>query len=235
MRQRVAEFEGRGELAEATHRALTDQSLDLVVVRNIGEIVGKNWDSEGTPQNLEQLVKLVPEVNEATDVVNKWWQENGDQLGWGMLKGLWSVFNREQLTKPHFDPHYEIGVTFSARSDDNQHVRRYFYGLRAETPTTLIDSKKDLDVLANWHAKHRHLDNYNPSVWARHMTKVEQEPGDWVIFPNHPYPALHATSASDRQGKLHTSTRALIASYVSYSKAPSPIPTGSFPKPTIKV
>ncbi len=234
MRNRVAEFEGRGELVEATHRALTDQSLDLVVVRNIGEIVGKAWDGGNTSRNRDQLPQLVPEIIDAKEIVENWWQKNGVNLGWKMRDGLWSVFNREQLSNPHFDASSRIGVTYSARVDNNAGIKRYFYGIRLETPTLLV-GEQDVSALTDWQIRHKHLDNSGPSVWARHMSNVEQEPGDWVIFPNHPYPAFHATSASDRQGKLDTSTRALIASYAAYSIAPSSIPNVPTQKVTIKV
>jgi hypothetical protein len=44
--------------------------------------------------------------------------------------------------------------------------------------------------------------------WAGYMSQVDQEPGDWIWFVNHPFPAIHAVTASRKWG-----TESLVTTY----------------------
>lgn len=150
-------------------------------------------------------------LSETGAVISQFWQQ-GD---WETRLGL-SVSGRAQFVKtirknsrthidtipssidtPALGADHVIGpITLSIRIDTNHDQPRLFYARRlsgAHTPT--IDRRplipSDFERLSK-----RIQRRFNP-VRALLCSVVEQQPGDAIVLPGHPWPSIHATKHAD--------------------------------------
>ncbi|GEM_PF-3464997 len=230
---RIAEFRGPNQLAEATHEVLTNRNLDVAVVRGIGLPLGEKWDWLGdkdTPIAYQKFAKIMPAIVGASSIIEDWWNKNCAPLGWQHMPHP-TARGRTERSKPHFDPLHNAGVTYSFRYDDRPDIERYFYARRVTEPTLLAGGKGHDKQMNAVRQRLTHI-SFNPTHWGIKMSRVVQNPDDVVVFPNHPFPAMHATSTSEEGHTQSTATRAVLACHTTMPIAQAPIvPAGNYSQP----
>lgn len=202
---RVLEFEGAERLAEAHLAALETPDIDAVVVHGITAVIGQDW-IEGArgeeplfQHNLGILYDSVPQLTEVDDVVKQWWAENPCGADLRAYEHDFAYL-RTLITGAHVDPTGRGPVTSSVRVD-NTGEHRTFYA-QATGETSIRGGEVDYE------ARNRLSQQVNEALYKqgyvsqlfygkyRGFSKINQRPGDWVIFANHPHPTLHAVSQS---------------------------------------
>lgn len=215
---RSLEFHGASELAEATTGLLEDDMLDLVVVRGVTTVVGRDWHSGSAlrsfdnTHNLAQLTDAVPEIADIDTAVNQWLTNSPFNLNILSDGHIHTAYLRDKNISPHTDSVNLGPITFSIRVDNNPAVKRDFYAYR---PRFIVTDQAG-HRLPGPMQQLRNINNEIKSDWTRGwlqgLTRMEQMPGDVIMFTNHPSPTIHA--ASIREGSpIGQKAEVLIASY----------------------
>lgn len=202
---RVLEFEGSERLAEAHRAALETPDIDAVVVHGVTAVIEQDWiegsrgDEPLFQYNLGILRSRVPELVEVDDVIKQWWTDNpcGRDL---RAPEVDFAYLRTMDTPAHVDPVLRGPVTSSVRVDASSYDRNFF--ALASGETTIIDGEQNRDALDRLNQRVHHV-RHRQSLLSqlirgkyRGFSKIDQRPGDWIIFPNHPRPTLHAVTHS---------------------------------------
>ena len=201
---RVLEFEGAERLAEAHLAALETPDIDAVVVRGISAVIGQDWVEGGrgdefiNQHNLRILYEHVPQLTEADDAVKQWWTDNPCGSDLQEPQHDFAVL-RTRPIYAHLDPTSRGPVTSSIRVDNTSN-RRYFYAHGLDE-TTIVDGEVDYEALDRISrivdAAQLDRQSYISQLLKGRFpsfSKIDQRPGDWVVFPNHPHPTLHAVT-----------------------------------------
>lgn len=240
---RIAEFHGPENLPQAAFDVLNSPQLDMAIVHDVEAVIGQDWQLgsaalEEAPisiHNISLLETLVPEMTEVDEVVQKWLSESVFDLSL-VGNGLQAAYLKNRTIGLHPDATKEGPLSFSIRTDENTGTTRQFCARRFSNLLTVRpDGQRNFDAEAQLQAK---LAEIQRSSWNRRrsavMSCVDQRPGDWVIFPNHPSPAIHASSSS--QGRRSAeAAQALIASYYLDLKQPGELLKGPYAPALIKV
>lgn len=240
---RVAEFYGAERLPDAAQEVLTKPHIDMAIVHDVEAVIGQDWQYgsavlEEAPisiHNISLLETLVPEVKEVDGVVLKWLADSAFDLSL-VGSGLQAAYLKNRTIGPHPDATKEGPLSFSIRTDTNSSTTRQFAARRFEDITTVLtDGQKDYDASRRLQVK---LAEINRSSWMLHrprdMSCVDQRPGDWIIFPNHPSPAIHG-SQGGKGRQSDEDAEVLISSYYLDLKEPGEVLKGPYAPVLIKV
>lgn len=200
----VAEFHGPEQFVEAGQTVLNEPTLDIAIVRD-----AVNFQESGI--GWYEMNGERPMINQAKDwldrtldfegldnVVEAWWQDHADER-FSYLGRVRDIHTNQLDASRHFDAihplwktwpnlyneHIPGPISLSLRTDPNEkHPRRFYARRLEETPIEGVTIPPSVLRLAGVGIKSMFM---RPAI-----SSVTQRPGDCVIFPNHPTPALHA-------------------------------------------
>ncbi len=201
-RSRVAEFHGPEQLVEAGQTLLDEPKLDMAVVRQAADFETSGIDRQmiypnggplGGPaqQWLEESLGLA----DLDEVVQSWWDTNPNE-SYSFEGRTDRVGSNIFDIARHLDGNTVAGerwylgegelpgpISLSLRIDPNHNHKRVFYARRIdEAPRHLQPIPVDVLRLVG-----RGIIGALPMP----MSHVRQEPGDCILFPNYPLPAVH--------------------------------------------
>ncbi|HMS50325.1 MAG TPA: hypothetical protein PKA02_02715 [Candidatus Saccharibacteria bacterium] len=207
MNRNILDVSGRSELVGACEQVLTNRRLDLVVVRNCVTVVELDEIHmlPGNDAGSERLRDIVPEVEEVDALVNAYWRAEG-----------YSDYAIDPKLRPSY---YKSTDESSTAHRDELGLKRGLYGGMAAGLSMSVAGGA-VDASAIYRARRpkkpfsapdgsfdRALYEYECArARAIHLVggaKIVQSPTDFVLFPQHPYAALHAVkSRNGRWAKM---------------------------------
>ncbi len=192
LHNRIAEFEGANELAQAGKTLLNDPSLDLAIVHDIpfpytslftvpkSELLG----IINTPND------IIPEFNELDDVVHEWWKSTGI-VNPGLNLREHSRGNTVSMGSPlHIDQYNDGPLSLSLRVDNSGYPRTFY----ARRSTKSVFSPNGEISYPNWSSQDIEAGSIKRRIFKLGVSAVKQWRGDAVLFANNPYPSAHGVN-----------------------------------------
>lgn len=207
MNRNILDVSGRSELVGACEQVLTNRRLDLVVVRNCVTVVELDEIHmlPGNDAGSERLRDIVPEVDEVDALVDDYWRAGGysDYAIDPKLRPSYYK-SKDDSSIPHLDElsleHGSYGGIAAGLSMSVAGGPEDAYALyRARRP------KKPFSAPGGYFDRCRYERDCRRASPMRMFSaaSVIQKPTDFIIFPQHPYAALHAVeSRNGRWAKM---------------------------------
>lgn len=227
---KVARYEGIASLVTAGEDVLSDSTIDAAVIHGLGEQVAAltgaisshtfYWRDLGTenPELATLVEDTIPEISTLSGMVERWWANQPSIAGYTISPHLANAWIRSRPIPPHFDVlSDEMAIdgplTFSLRLDNRiDHLRTF----RAKRYTGLMTLATPPDQLEPIVERQKGLAARAAKRRFNGLVRILQDPGDMVLFMNHPEPTLHAVSTEK------DATTSLIGSYAIYPPGVSP-------------
>ena len=199
---RIAEFKGAGSLPDAALTLMNDLRLDMAVVRGVSQAIPElkhKWEREPSKTDfLQAAYDAIPNLEALDQAVTSYWDKQHEYHDYPILPNIRNAFVNIGGAYPHVDSENIGPISLSLRVDASFN-RRLFYARR--TPRATL-TPEGLDIPAYHEASDPHM-----YYFKHRATKVKQNPGDVVIIPNQPHPAVHAVKSRE------FATAALIMHY----------------------
>lgn len=197
LRNRVADFKGPESFLEAVETVTREPMVDVAVIRGVDDLIGLDtqidrYKSKALGQFRNSFANIVPQATQMKDVLKPLWNDYRDLFderikpNYGLPLPLYIDYTSQR----HIDAPGAGLVTISARIDEHHELKRTFY------------ARKKVGKLGIDHHGMETAAGALSFSWLGHigLSRVNQAPGDIVLFANFPLVTSHQVAMQTAPG-----------------------------------